>query len=192
MAGDTDEGTAVIRLLGTLIGSALAIALLLLMIGIPQFRAPNADTESAIVKLPLRSATVDARVAAPSGNVMDANPEVSERPADMPVLADSGSAEPAEPAVGDPPSDSLLPGTDPDVAAAAATPGWYTFWSPFRSEIAAKGFVARLQSVTGLDYRIDRLEPGRYEVAFAYADEQEIPSKLAAITAATGLELASR
>ena len=74
----------------------------------------------------------------------------------------------------------------------ATQPGWHTFWSPFRSKIAAQGFVARLQSVTGLDYRIDKLEIGVYEVAFAYADESEIPAKLARISAATGLELASR
>ena len=66
---------------------------------------------------------------------------------------------------------------------------WYAFWSPFRSEIAASGFVDQLQRVTGLDYRVVKVKPGVYEVAFAYADDDEITINLSQITAATGLQL---
>ena len=68
-----------------------------------------------------------------------------------------------------------------------AAPRWYAFWSPFRSEIAANGFVDRLQRVTGLDYRVVKLKPGVYEVAFAYKDDREIMANLSQISAATGL-----
>ncbi len=66
---------------------------------------------------------------------------------------------------------------------------WQSFWNPFRSEIAAHGFVAQLERVTGLDYRVVRVKPGNYEVAFAYLDDAERRPKLSQIEAATGLEL---
>ena len=66
---------------------------------------------------------------------------------------------------------------------------WYSFWSPFRSEIAAQGFVEQLQSVTGLDYRVVKVRTGIYEVAFAYDDDDEITANLSQISAATGLDL---
>ena len=66
----------------------------------------------------------------------------------------------------------------------------YAFWSPFRSELAANGFVSQLQRTTGMDYRVVQLKPGVYEVAFLYEGEDDIESKLVAISAATGLEIA--
>ena len=66
---------------------------------------------------------------------------------------------------------------------------WYAFWSPFRSEIAADGFVSELQRTTGLDYRVVKLKPGIYEVAFAYTDDADIREKLTRISAATGLDM---
>ena len=66
---------------------------------------------------------------------------------------------------------------------------WYAFWSPFRSEIAAAGFVDQLQRVTGLDYRVVKIKPGVYEVAFAYRSDDEITVNLSQISAATGLNL---
>ena len=66
---------------------------------------------------------------------------------------------------------------------------WYAFWSPFRSEIAASGFVTQLQRVTGLDYRVVKIKPGVYEVAFAYVEDNEIEVNLEQISAATGLRM---
>ena len=71
----------------------------------------------------------------------------------------------------------------------AGEPLWHSFWNPFRSEIAANGFAARLTALTGIDYRVVRLEPGAYQVAFAYADDTERAAKIARIEAATGLHL---
>ena len=78
---------------------------------------------------------------------------------------------------------SMTPETDPDMGAlvdeifAEREPveeHWYAFRSPFRSEIAANGFVARLQEKTGIDYRVVKVKTGVYEVAFAYTDEADI------------------
>ena len=96
-----------------------------------------------------------------------------------------------------------LPGTLPEDAAPLAAEGpetseppmadsnaqWHAFWQPFRSQIAANGFAARLKAVTNMDYRVVRRMPGAYEVAFAYADASELSAKLARIETATGLDL---
>ena len=66
---------------------------------------------------------------------------------------------------------------------------WHSFWSPFSSQIAANGFVSRLESVTGFDYRVVKIRTGVYEVAFAYTEETERQDKLSAIATTAGLEL---
>lgn len=43
--------------------------------------------------------------------------------------------------------------------------------------------------MTGLDYRVVKIKPGIYEVAFAYADDTDIPINLSQISAATGLDM---
>ena len=92
------------------------------------------------------------------------------------------AAKPAEP-----PQEAMQ---EPATAAAPVMEeNWYAFWSPFRSEIAAQGFVARLQETTGIDYRIVKIKTGVYEVTFAYVDEADIEDKLARISDATGLDM---
>ena len=82
------------------------------------------------------------------------------------------------------------PETNTPAGAEPATESqWYAFWSPFRSELAAEGFVAELQRTTGLDYRVVKQKPGVYEVAFAYSDDADVENKLARISSATGLDL---
>jgi len=99
----------------------------------------------------------------------------------------------AEPAVEAYEEPLIEPTTEVAVESPAPQPQtehWYAFWSPFRSELAANGFVSQLQRTTGMDYRVVQLKPGVYEVAFLYAGEDDIESKLVAISAATGLEIA--
>ena len=187
-----------IRLLGTLTGCGLAVALLLLVVGIPQFRAPAAGERQAIVTLPRPTRPVEPTVDAPA----PAEATATAADAARVILADEtsppGAAEPvpgtgdtitAEPRAPEPmvAPEEAAPGNQPALTAGSR---WYSFWSPFKSEMAANGFVARLQSVTGLDYRIVRVKPGVYEVSFAYRDDDEISGKLSRITAATGLDLA--
>jgi len=175
------------RLLGVLVGSALAIAALVVFIGIPEFTAETSVADNTVITLPMRSgpaepvepgAVVESEVAA-----ADAEGLVEATAAPFPASVEQDLEPlqeiPAEPdiAVAEPPQ----PLQDPQQ--------WYAFWSPFRSEIAASGFVDQLQRVTGLDYRVVKVKAGVYEVAFAYATDDEITLNLSQISAATGLKL---
>jgi len=159
------------RFLGVLVGSAFAVAALVVFVGIPEFTTESNVTEPTVITLPMRpTAPATAAVSdTPPEPVADATP--AETPPDMPAET--------------PPD---IPPEIPD-AAPVATPQWYAFWSPFRSEVAANGFVDQLQRVTGLDYRVVKVKPGVYEVAFAYEDDQDITANLSQISAATGLQL---
>ena len=155
------------RLLGVLVGSALAVAALVVFVGIPEFTTESSVAESTVITLPIRSDTP----------VQD--PETEAPQQEAPVAA--STPPPADPQI---PVETAAAETEP-----APAPRWYAFWSPFRSEIAANGFVEQLQRVTGLDYRVVKVKPGTYEVAFAYEDDQDISSHLSRISAATGLQL---
>ena len=154
------------RFLGVLVGSALAVAALVVFVGIPEFTTESSVSEPTVITLPMRAG-------APAADpvIAEAVPEPDEVPADTPV---------------EPPAE---PPAEPEAAEAAATAQWYAFWSPFRSEVAANGFVDQLQRVTGLDYRVVKVKAGVYEVAFAYQDDREITANLSQISAATGLQL---
>lgn len=180
-----------LRLTGILTGSALAIAALLFFLGTPQL------SDSGSVTHPQGSGSVSD----PPGTtqVIDsADPMVLESPDSSLVTDPEPDPEPSR--VTDPeprdalieqlfaPEDSrelVLP-VEPE---AMTEERWYAFWSPFRSEIAANGFVAKLQESTGIDYRVVKVKTGVYEVAFSYTDDADIETKLERIASATGLEL---
>ena len=157
-----------IRIAGILCGSAVAIAALLLVLGIPEFLP---ETQPVLQEPVL--------------------PEPLPQEAAEPIVVAKVEPEP-EPAEALPdPLPEPLPESplEPQPTAEPAMENWFAFWSPFRSELAANGFVSELQRSTGMDYRVVRVKPGLYEVAFAYDDDADIQSKLATITAATGLEM---
>jgi hypothetical protein len=191
------------RLLGFLIGSAISIAIILLVTGLPDFhlKDPEIDQQrfdAAVEKLMARKQEVEEVSQVIADEVVQVAETVqqqfaplqdeSEAPAE--VLETTAQQEPAD-------SEKIsvvhksefvfsAPG---DQARSIADAQWYSFWNPFRSEIAANGFVSQLEKVTGLDYRVVRVETGVYEVAFAYNDDAERRSKLSQISAATGLDL---
>ena len=66
---------------------------------------------------------------------------------------------------------------------------WHAFWNPFRSRIAAEGFVGQLEKVTGLDYRVVKINTGVYEVTFGYENDDERREKMSLIASAAGLDL---
>jgi hypothetical protein len=190
-----------IRLIGAITGSALALATLLVLVGVPQFKATPNDIERSVVTLPLRTETV-ADIA--TTEETSATPTATEVPDDE--VADLIEESPEAPAVKasvqamddtpiELPPEAMAEATIEVSTEQLAVPvpvdtqQWFAFWSPFRSELAASGFVAQLQRVTGLDYRVVKVKPGKYEVAFSYADETDIPLNLSQISAATGLEL---
>ena len=173
-----------IRLLGILAGSAIAVGLLIVTLGIPELsrRSPEPVEDEPPAAAPSPAP------AAASVTV----PESAPAPLDDALVTAEPVAQPAE-------GDTPAPLTDEELVERIFMPEpepeplpeehWYAFWSPFRSEIAANGFVSRLQQTTGMDYRVVKLKPGVYEVAFAYTNQDDIEQKLARISAATGLDM---
>lgn len=188
-----------IRLLGVITGSALAVATLLLFIGIPEFKSDAVQAERTPVRRPLPTQAVEQPEPVPGpGPAQDARLQAEAAAGAEPDSAEAGPiAAAASPAATAAPAeagdDDAVAATRQPAPAPQPTPadedGWYAFWTPFKSRIAAEGFVARLQSVTGLDYRIVRREPGAWEVSFSYREDDDIVRHLSTISAATGLDL---
>ena len=178
------------RLLGFLIGSLTSVLIILLIVGMPKIQLSDADIsqeryDAAIENLRAKQLEIEtvtgkltedvARVAETfSEETQQDDYEISLPQSSPPLFAEEAPDLPV--AVDD------LPALDSD-------PSWYSFWNPFRSEIAANGFVSQLEKVTGIDYRVVRVETGVYEVAFAYVDDAERKAKLSQISLATGLDL---
>jgi hypothetical protein len=150
-----------IRLFGFMVGSALAVGAMVLLLGIPEIRSPSVP----------EPAPVNEQAPLPQRAV--------EQPAPVPT---------PEPAPEPTPAPQPLADTPPPPSAPAELK-WHSFWSPFGSQIAANGFVSRLEAVTGYDFRVVKVDTGAYEVAFGYDDETERRDKLSVIASATGLEL---
>ncbi len=66
---------------------------------------------------------------------------------------------------------------------------WHSFWQPFSSAVSARGFAARLEQLTGLDFQVRRAGVGEYEVAFAHLDDEQRQAHLDRIQTVTGLDL---
>jgi hypothetical protein len=181
-----------LRLIGILVGSALAIAALLFTLGMPRSGSVSDQQSSGSVSEPATNA-----------QVIDSVDSGAPKFPDEALLSDPGSVgsetdpEPEEP---EPAPDAALVEQlfAPEASRELVLPSepepaieerWYAFWSPFRSEIAANGFVAKLQESTGIDYRVVKVRTGVYEVAFAYTDDADVEDKLQRISSATGLEL---
>jgi hypothetical protein len=160
-----------VRIVGILCGSALAISFLILALGVPEF-LPKTEVRAEVV--------VEAEI----------NPEPEPEPEPVEeMLVEAALDGPLEEAIEAVPEEVPDESFTEESIPQPSTEHWYAFWSPFRSELAANGFVSQLQKTTGMDYRVVRLKPGVYEVAFAYEAETDIETKLAAISAATGLEM---
>jgi hypothetical protein len=158
---------------------------------VPEFRLSNPHLDKgrfdeALQNLKDKQREVASAVASAANNSVTDNvaPEATTpvEAVELPVAEVASSAES--------PASELEPVLDDgDTLLLPQEQQWYSFWNPFRSEIAARGFVSQLEKVTGLDYRIVKLKTGVYEVAFAYAGDIEKQAKLSQIQAATGLEL---
>lgn len=186
------------RLLGFLIGSVTAITIILLVLGIPEFNLtdPEYDQQrfdAAVEKLKEKQQEV-ANVAE---DIVNDVAEVDYRQDNIEVVAEKTLPEIAAQLAAETPATQeytvqpLLEAPDfaDDFPAIPDESQWYSFWNPFRSEIAARGFVTQLEKVTGLDYRVVKVKTGVYEVAFAYNNDMERRTKLSQISAATGLDL---
>ena len=171
------------RILGFISGSAISIVGILLVLGVPEFNMSSFETDQA-------------RFDAALEKIREKRPAIEET---IKELVENEAAVETEPVaekfvesaaenVAEGPLESIeIPADPQDIFNAEQQ--WHEFWNPFRSEIAARGFVSQLEKVTGLDYRISKVEAGVYQVGFAYTSDDERRSKISLISAATGLDL---
>ena len=187
-----------IRLLGILIGASIATGILIVIVGIPQLpETIDREDDRAVLEPPVE--LPPAETLPPDPQPVEADEPVPASPvADEPVPAAPVADEPvpAAPVADEPVMQPPVAATSDreqvvqsESAADGEADNWYAFWSPFRSEFAARGFMSQLQKTTGLDYRVVKQDAGVYEVAFAYTDDADVLQKLALIESATGLEL---
>lgn len=179
------------RLLGFIVGSIASIALLFMLVGIPSIRPAEEATKSGRFDLVIQQLKDKQRMANEAAEAAEAA-ESTQPAGNVETEAEQPTATPIDDATGAVAASGAVSEIDPPPAAptqTAAETGWQPFWNPFRSEIAARGFVRRLENVTGLDYRVVRKKTGVYEVAFSYDDDDERRIKLSQIAAATGLDL---
>lgn len=185
------------RLLGFLIGSVTVITIIIMVLGLPEFKLGDSANDqqrfdAAVEKLKEKrqeaqdvAEDIFDEAAEAVDGVQDnieivaerALPQVAAKPTEETPLPREAVEQFQPPAPAD------------DYPALQDELQWYSFWNPFRSEIAARGFVTQLEKVTGLDYRVVKVKTGVFEVAFAYGDDMERRSKLSQISAATGLDL---
>ena len=180
-----------IRLMGILTGSAIAVAILIFTLGVPRFSRtpePVQPNPEPVVEHEAAAAAEPADDPEPQVTVPEPQPAAETHVAETQTAVTHAAQPRAEPD-DTPPSVADVPTSPVEEAPTRIQENWYAFWSPFRSEIAADGFVTELQRTTGLDYRVVKLKPGVYEVAFAYSDEHDIQDKLTRISTATGLDL---
>ena len=180
------------------------------------FESDQARFDAAVQKLREKQAAIDDRSSRPTtGAATGIGDKTATQPADKPVgapartpaTAGTGGAAVGEEADadryaaesagdrddgGDNPSAAIpadRTGDELTEAELAAELQWQDFWTPFRSEIAARGFVSQLERVTGLDYRIVKVKAGEYQVAFAFHGDGERRLHIQQIADATGLDL---
>jgi hypothetical protein len=187
------------RLLGFLIGSATAITIILLVLGTPDFHLadPEIDQQrfdAAVEKLKEKQQEVAEvaeviveEVAETVDELRDNIETVAEKAVPELTARLDGESDVASEFITEALPD--VPDLANDYPTLPEELQWYSFWNPFRSEIAARGFVTQLEKVTGLDYRVVKINTGVYEVTFAYDNDVERRTKISQITAATGLEL---
>ena len=178
------------KIIGFCVGSLLSIGALLLLYDRPDFHRGAGDVDQERIDATIE--TLRRRWEQQQPPVpLDGTDEVPDEHLvrEPPGFTDSGVGPTTAP-----PRDAI-PLTTGGIAehaqVAAAQAEWHEIWAPFRTEIAAQGFVRRLESVTGLDFRVAKLRSGAYQVAFAYHDHAERDAGLALIAAATGLDLSS-
>lgn len=190
------------RLIGFIIGSAAAVSVLFVLVGVPEFHLGSGADDLGRYDAAIHKLKEKQRAAPSAPPPLETAPEPSASPASddteqaTATVTDrredpaAPEAMPADAPIADAAAAPLLAnGGERLDAAPPAEPSWHSFWNPFRSEIAAAGFVSRLESVTGLDYRVEKVRAGVYEVAFSYESDTELSTRLEQISAATGLDL---
>jgi hypothetical protein len=184
------------RLIGFIAGCAISLTLLYLTIGTPDFHWSEFESDQARFDAALEKVKDKLPQAIETGDTPPAGiaaEQPSLLPADLPIPVDDTALEADESPGGNTATEAI---DSVALQHAALTAGrdserqWQDIWAPFRSEIAARGFVDRLEEVTGLDYRITKVKAGVYQVGVAYDNDSDRIAHISQINAATGLELA--
>ncbi len=179
-----------LRLMGFLFGSAAVLVALLVFAEVPALAPYRQFVEESVSLLLHRLRN------APGSRIsLQAQPQPAPKsgPSPLPTPPPEPRARPVTAPGGRGPVAETPPEpAPPPLNIPPPQPRWHVFWNPFRSEFSANGFAERLQQSTGMDFRVTRVGPGRYEVAFAYLDEEQRQSRLTRISAATGLHLEER
>jgi len=181
------------RLIGFLLGSAASLLVLLAVVDGPDFARTQDIANAAFPQLAQRVAQTFPALGDKAGVEVPATPAP---PAPRKTAPAVKTVTPREvPPEEKTPVDAFAPPMDTGKAAGApemgapGEPQWHPIWNPFRSQLSARGFAARLESLTGLEYRVTEVSPGSYQVAFAHGDEAERHTNLARIEETTGLRL---
>jgi hypothetical protein len=179
-----------IRLIGILTGSAIAVTGMFFAFGAPELT--NRLAEAPVTAQLTEAVPPDVEQTVIEDSTSELQPQADSVQAleeihEIDVATDDDRHTEPEAPVDNIEEVVMAPAPVPEPA--SQTPNWYAFWSPFRSELAADGFISELQRTTGLDYRVVKLKPGVYEVAFAYTDPIDRQDKLEQISAATGLDM---
>ncbi len=186
------------RILGFLVGSLTALTIVLVVLGIPDFHFADRDVDEQRFDAALEilkekqqdvATVTEEIVERVAERVDDIQDSAAVAPGAMPPESSAATEDHGSETSNTGATTAQEPATANSFPSVPEDMQWYSFWNPFRSEIAARGFVTQLEKVTGLDYRIVKVKTGVYEVAFAYVDDAERRNKLTRISAATGLEL---
>ena len=171
------------RILGFIIGSAVSIAGIFFVLGTPEIHLSGIESDQARFDAALEKIREKRPVLEEIAEI-----PVAEEPLPETATTDLGSVDAESLVTNEALTDDVEPLAEPqDVF--NPQQHWHEFWNPFRSELAAQGFVSQLEKVTGLDYRVVKVKSGVYQVGFAYADDDERRFKISQISAATGLDL---
>lgn len=174
-----------LRLIGIITGAALAVAFMVIALGVPEFGKKDAAVDQRSMLEPSPQPEPLPVIEPETEIAVEAVPKTALEP-ETELLEDAAHEPDYEALV----EQIFAPDQEPESSPGPVTEeNWYAFWSPFRSELAANGFVSKLQESTGIDYRVVKVKTGVYEVAFAYLDDEDIQDKLARISAATGLDM---
>ena len=181
------------RILGFIVGSAASIAAILFFVGMPDFKFASTETDQArfddaLAKIREKQPGAKKVVDDIYSGIEQVAAQIVETQSDIAVADEAATDEPAVEIPDVDNSDSSKQAHDANQHSDTVA-HWHEFWNPFRSEIAAKGFVSQLEKVTGLDYRVVKIKTGVYQVGFAYDNDEERRIKVAQISAATGLDL---
>lgn len=110
--------------------------------------------------------------------------------------ADGAAADPAKQPIPRPPDPLPVDGDSEHPLALAAEQSGAArpdtdqpVWVPFHSEMSASGFADRLSESLDHPFRVERRGPGRYQVVFAYRDEEQRREVLSEAATVTGLPL---